>query len=374
MFKENLLDEKKIHIGLFLPSLVGGGAERVMLNLAKQFLRRGIKVDLILVNEKGELVNQIPPGVNVIDFKAKRMFYSLPKMILYLRKYQPDYLLSSLDLANLISILVVKVSRLSTKVIVRLVANLPSLKFSQFKKRFERWLLGKLLPQADKIISISKGTAQNFSEILPVNSADIEVIYNPIISDALIFAANEQISFSGFNIKNTSFILGVGRLVPVKDFFSLIKAFSIVRKKKKVKLVILGEGELRVELEKLVSDLGLTEDVYIPGYISNPYPFMKYASVFVLSSAREGLGNVIIEAMACGCPVVATDCKSGPRELLNDGEYGHLVKVEDVEAIANAISQVLNGGGKVVPPEWLEQYKIEKVTQQYLDAIRSLKK
>src|SRR5262249_37227290 len=136
-------------------------------------------------------------------------------------------------------------------------------------------------------------------------------------------------------------ILGVGRLTWQKDFPTLIKAFALVRSRQPARLLILGEGEKRLELETIVKELGLAADVCLPGYVDNPFAYMHRCSAFVLSSASEGLPNSLIEAMACGAPVISTDCASGTAEILENGRYGPLVPVGDVEAMATAISATL---------------------------------
>ena len=136
-------------------------------------------------------------------------------------------------------------------------------------------------------------------------------------------------------------ILAAGRLHVSKDFPTLLRAFSLVRKEIPSRLVILGEGEKRKELEDLAQELGIRKDHDLPGFVENPYKYMKHATVFVLSSQWEGFGNVLVEAMACGCPVISTDCPSGPREILRDGEYGVLVPPKDSEKLAQGILRVL---------------------------------
>ncbi len=154
-----------------------------------------------------------------------------------------------------------------------------------------------------------------------------------------------------------------------KDFPSLIKAFAIVRKVQRARLVILGSGKDRQQLNNLVRELGLQDDVALIGFVDNPYAYLARSHVFVLSSAWEGFGNVIVESLALGMPVVSTNCPNGPAEILDNGKYGDLVSVGDSEAMAQAILRVLSGNSKSVEPEWLEQFTLASVTQQYLDVM-----
>jgi glycosyltransferase involved in cell wall biosynthesis len=165
----------------------------------------------------------------------------------------------------------------------------------------------------------------------------------------------------------------VGRLNEQKDFPTLIRAFKIVyEKSKNARLIILGEGSEREHLMHLIKELGLVDIVSLPGFLQNPFSYMHRSQVFVLPSIHEGFGNVLVEAMACGCPVVSTDCPSGPREILNNGEYGHLVPVGDAAAMAAAILDVLDGHGKAVPAAWLEQFSPEIIARQYIEIFQRL--
>ncbi len=164
-------------------------------------------------------------------------------------------------------------------------------------------------------------------------------------------------------------VLGVGRLTRQKNFGTLISAFARLRATKPARLIILGEGEERSHLENLVQERGLAGDVELPGFVQNPYAYMHRAAVFVLSSIWEGLPNSLIEALACGCPVVSTDCPGGPAEILDRGKYGHLVLPGDPESMAEAIGKVLNGDKRQPPRSWLAKYEIETVLNEYLAVL-----
>ncbi len=181
--------------------------------------------------------------------------------------------------------------------------------------------------------------------------------------------AQEPVEHPWFNSQDIPLLLGVGKLEAQKDFPNLIRAFAKVRQVRPARLVILGWGPDRPQLEALVNDLGLEADVDLPGYVQNPYAYMSRASAFILSSAWEGLPTVLIEAMALGIPVVSTDCESGPSEILADGKYGYLTPVGDSEALADAILKVLSGYQKTVNSSWLKRFDVETATQQYLKAL-----
>jgi glycosyltransferase involved in cell wall biosynthesis len=198
----------------------------------------------------------------------------------------------------------------------------------------------------------------------------MRVIYNPVVTPKLFEQAKEQIDHEWFIEGSPPFILGVGRFSTQKDFPTLIRAFSIVQKQMPARLMILGEGEDRPQIEALVRDLGLTSEVALPGFVSNPYAFMSRAAVFVLSSVYEGLPTVLIEAMAVGTPVVSTDCPSGPREILEFGKYGKLVPIGDSEAIANAIVTTLKHPIDVEAlRQQAQKFSLENTVNGYLELI-----
>jgi glycosyltransferase involved in cell wall biosynthesis len=197
-------------------------------------------------------------------------------------------------------------------------------------------------PWADEIVAVSEGVADDFAAVTGLERSRIKTIYNPVISTTLVEKAKEPVDHPWFAPGQPPVILAIGRLTKQKNFPTLIRAFDSLRKKRPVHLMILGEGEERMALEGLIQQLGLDDSVSLPGFLDNPYAYLSRAGVFVLSSEWEGLPTVLIEALAVGVPVVSTDCKSGPREILDDGKYGQLVPVGDSATLAEAIGKALN--------------------------------
>jgi glycosyltransferase involved in cell wall biosynthesis len=196
------------------------------------------------------------------------------------------------------------------------------------------------------------------------------VIYNPIISDELKTKAAQPLDDPWFTPGHPPVILAVGRLDPAKDYSGLIKAFSILRQQIDANLMILGEGPERGKLESLAQELGLSDSVRLPGLMMNPFPYMTNADVFVLSSIWEGLPGTLIQAMACGCPVVSTDCPSGPSEILDGGRYGTLVPVGAPTEMAAGIISALETSPPHIPDEWLEQFTTQVAVQKYIEALQ----
>jgi glycosyltransferase involved in cell wall biosynthesis len=365
--REHLMKEK---IALFLPSLVGGGAERVMVNLANNMAAKGVSVDLVVAHTKGAYRNQVASNVNIIDFKSERSLASFPKLVGYLRSEKPKALISALEHTNVLSIWAKRLSFAPTKNIIteHISSSLISYTagYTPSKLCATLYAMRFTYPLAEKIVTVSQGVADDLVETIGINKNKLEVIYNPVLNDAMFQKAEETLDHPWFQEGQPPVLLGVGRFVPQKDFPNLLKAFALLRKKQMARLVILGEGELRPQLETLVKELGITEDVQLPGFHRNPYVFMKRASVFVLSSVLEGLPTVLIEAMALGTPVVSTDCKSGPKEILGNSGYGTLVPTENPEALAAAIEKTLSLPRQTIDQNKLKRYTSDEATNNYL--------
>jgi glycosyltransferase involved in cell wall biosynthesis len=232
-------------------------------------------------------------------------------------------------------------------------------------------LIRRFYPSADAIVAVSQGVADDVRCLLPPN-IDVSVIYNPVVTPELVEMADEPVEHAWFQRGALPVVLGVGRLTAQKDFPTLLRAFAIVRRHRPVRLVILGEGEDRAKLEALVRELQLEDSVSLPGFVQNPFKYMRRAAVFALSSIYEGLPTVIAESLATGTPVVSTDCKSGPDEILRGGRDGPLVPVGNVQALAEAIDATL-----ATPPdsralqERASAFSLHTVTDHYLRLVNA---
>ncbi len=326
-------------IALFLPSLEGGGAERVMVHLAQGFAAKGRNVDLVLVKAEGTYLDLVPDNVRVVALKGNRVITSLFRLAGYLRKEKPVSLLSAMDHANVIAILAKWIAGVSTLIVVSVHSTLSVEveKAKSWRGKIMPWFINKTYPKADAIIAVSTGVAEDLNQETQLPLQAIKVIYNPVVTPELQQKKQEVLNHPWFKQNQPPVLLAVGRLSEQKDFTTLINAFAIIRKKSECRLIILGEGEQRKQLEALVDHLQLNDDVQMPGFVKNPYAYMVKADVFVLSSAWEGLVTVLIEALACGTPVVSTDCPSGSSEILEAGKYGRLVPVGDDQALAEAV-------------------------------------
>jgi len=357
------------NIAILIPQLVVGGAQRSMLKLAGGIAARGFGVDIVTVNTTGELLSEIPEPVRLVDLKSQRAITCVPALIRYLQREKPCALLSVLH-TNVIAIWAKYLSCVRTRVIVS-ERNTFSSRVTSFSSDFRMRLMPKLVqylyPSADCVVAVSQGVADDLVNRVGIPKERVTVIYNPVITPEFRFKVMESLRHPWFEPGQPPVILSVGRLVAQKDFVTLIHSFARILETQDARLLILGEGEERPSLEMLVRRLGLNQNVSMPGFIRNPYPYMKKASVFVLSSRYEGLPGVLIEALFCGTRLVATDCPSGPREILADGKYGQLVPVGDVEAMVQAITLALTG--KSDPPSQAGCYPflLENVVDRYID-------
>lgn len=364
-------------IAFLLPNLSGGGVQKNTLTIACAFLDKGYPVDLLLCSDSGPLQQQVPEHMGRIllqssnrlttrwyalggdplgasafvmpvlfSRKPSKSLRFLPSLVNYLRRQKPTALLSATVHLNIEAVLAKKIASVPTRIVVTQSTNLPSWHAlsDDWRRRHLMPLLHRAYSKADGVISVSKGVGEelvNYAGLLP---GSVTPIYNPAVTPEISGLSSEPVNHPWFRAGEPPIILSVGRPGRQKDLPTLLKAFARARKQRQLRLVILGEcrdprkKRRRIgELTALSVDLGISEDLALLGFVQNPYAYMKGASVFALSSRYEGFGNVIAEALACGCPVVSTDSPYGPAEILDNGKYGHLVPVGDDVALCEAI-------------------------------------
>jgi glycosyltransferase involved in cell wall biosynthesis len=338
-----------------------------MLVFGGELVSRGYAVDLVLANLEGALRDVIPKGVRVVNLNSPRMMRAIPKLIRYLRGAHPRALYSTITHANIAATCAARIAGIRTPVVVRQ-SNTP---LSETKDSFGRLLVSRLIPAsypcADAIIAVSEGVQE---ELVALNSAlksRSHVLPTPVLTEEMMTQAQQDPQHAWFVDNSVPVILSAGRLKPHKGMFELIRAFKRVRDLRPVRLVILGEGSDRPRLEREIARLGLQADVDLAGFRPNPFPFMQRSAVFVLASHYEGLPNVLVQAMSVGTPIVATDCRSGPAEILERGKWGTLVPVGSEEALSEAISEALNHPRQDAARQraW-ERYGAQSATTQYL--------
>lgn len=362
-------------ICFFLPGLYGGGAERVLLNLAQGIAGHGYSVDFVLAQFEGALKNQIPENIRLVVLNKKifssfRTIRCIPLLASYLRTNKPDTLITALH-GNVVAGLAKSISGSHVKLIFteHNTFSIQNRLFSPFVARLNEILVKIIYPHAEKIVAVSEGVANDLIEVTRIPRSRVEVIMNPVITPVMLKKKNEQLSNPWFDPGSPKVILAVGRLTEQKDFSTLIRAFAAVNSARKCRLMILGEGELRSDLQALSRELGIEDRVKLPGFVDNPYAYMSNSALFVLSSRWEGLPTVLIEAMACGTPVISTNCPSGPKEILKDGGYGRLIPVGAVEELTKALEDGLDGKIPSAPVESWQPFTLENVVNQYINLV-----
>lgn len=370
-------------IALFARWLSGGGAERVMSNLANGFAQRGLKVDFIIIQSRKGVAESFHPNVRIIDLNIQansglkfvpsslQSVQALPPLVRYLRESRPPVIMSATHYINEIALLAKKFANVSTRVIVTEHTFLSQeTKFvEQLSSRMVPFTVKALYSSADEIIAVSHGVAKDLASFMLMQRKPIQVIYNSVVTPEIHKLAKQEIDHPWFREKDQPIVIGSGRFVKQKDFSTLLRAFSKLRKSRPARLVLLGGGRERKALEELAIALNIADDLWMPGFVSNPYAFVAKADLFVLSSAWEGLPTVLIEALALKTPIVSTDCPSGPSEILNEGKYGCLVPVGDFTAMAAAMASVIEGKYLTAPKSWIQQFTPEVVIEKYMSAI-----
>ncbi|WP_250657348.1 glycosyltransferase [Alkalimarinus coralli] len=361
-------------IAFFLPDLRIGGAEKVFVQLANSLSEQGYNVDLLLAQKAGNLFPLVNSKVPILAFCQGRksqlslLLSSLKGLYFYTTNNKPDVIFSTITGANLVAALVrVFLPNQSTKFILREASSVHN------SGLVYRWLSRMLYPQSDAVLAGSKGVIDDMVSYYRVDRDKAHLIRNPVDLTSIKSQASEKVVHPWLLNNDFPLIVSVGRLTTAKDFVTLIKAFKLVRDERASKLIIIGEGECRAELEEKVSVLGLMNDVDFLGFRENPHPFVSSANVFVLSSRWEGFPNVILEALALGRNVVSTDCHAGPAEILSGIGGCTLVPVGDSEKMASAISEKLNGELDVREADIrLKEYSIKAVSQKYSELMDSI--
>jgi glycosyltransferase involved in cell wall biosynthesis len=332
-----------LSVVIYLPTLNSGGAERLHINLAPALVAKGFVVTLLVHRIQGALVDAVPPGVRLVSLECNRTLGALRPLVRFLKKERPNILLSNLGHTNIMAISARTLARVRTRVIVSHHNTLSSECYPErgWRYRMLPFMCRLFIGWAHGIVAVSEGVANDLAEMTGIRRDRITVIYNPVITTDFDSRMEESADHPWLEHDRPPVILAVGRLHPMKDFKTLISAFAIVAKQCDARLIILGEGSLRESLASHAVELGIANRVSMPGFLPNPLPFMRKASVLAMSSRYEGFGNVLVEALACGTPVVSTDCTFGPSEILDGGRFGRLVPVSDQEAMAGALLDTL---------------------------------
>lgn len=352
-----------------IPSLVGGGAEKMLVDIINHLDVNRYEMSLVLFEKKGTHFLSIPSHVKIYDLNKKNR-YSFLKLIFRLaglfKKIEPDVTLSFLSYANIIAILSKFLSKLKFNLIITEHTHLSSALLYARCCRIKSFLYKALFNYANFIVVPSLGIRQHLIEAFNLGQKRIKTINNPIDLAKIHKLKDEDLDKNGLE----KYILAAGRLTKQKGYPYLLKAYSLISKDVQEKLIILGEGEDEKKLKQMAKDLGVQEKVLFLGFQKNPYKFMKNASIFVLSSLWESFAIVLVESIACGTPVISTDCPSGPNEIITNGVNGILVPSADEKTLAKVMLSLLRD--KELRKKLSEQgrkraedFRIEKILPRY---------
>lgn len=357
-------------ITLFLPSVEGGGAERVFVQLANEFARLGWRVEFVLARARGPYLDEISEQVRIVDLRASGVLSCLPGLVRYLRSRRPAAILSGLEHANVIAALARSLVGRGTRCVVS-TRSVPMAVY-RADRSLRRWVMLQIsrlaYRLADQVIANSQGVAADLASSLGVSNGKLTVIYNPLDVEYIDRNSRLAVDHPWLMPGSAPVVLSVGSLAVLKDFQTLIRAFALVRSVRECRLVILGEGPERAKLESMIEQLNLRNDACLPGFVSNPFAWMRRAGVFVSSSLTEGCPNALMQALACDTAVVSTDSYGGSAEILQAGKWGRLVPIGDAEAMAAAIIAALDSP-RPNARQRANDFALQEIAQQYLHAL-----
>lgn len=362
----------------FLPSLNGGGAERITINLFNELNRRGIFVDLVVLDDQGPLKEFVEFEDKLRVIASTSLLSSFFKLSKYFK--ENDYLIFSVMTQPSLLILLIK-SLLNRKLKIIVVEHSSFLNWTKLLGRYKfslyKMLINKLYPQSLKVVTVSRNMISDFTSIVKNDSLDISCIYNPIDIDSI--RTKSLVNVTDNNIirnSNHKKLIFIGRLSKEKNIDMLLNAIASHNKTHDYQLYIIGRGEEEEYLRARVNELMLSQRVHFLGFQSNPYKYLKHADALILTSTVEGFPSVLVEAMSLGVPVISTDCHTGPSEIILDSSVGELVPVNDIESLTAAITTVLyrNNYSKNIVEQSANRFSLNKSVESYIQLINRFTK
>jgi glycosyltransferase involved in cell wall biosynthesis len=364
-------------VAIYMHDLSGGGVERQSLALATELQLLGFEVTLVLHQTRGELETKVSEHLRLVDLGSRRTIQDIPRLARFLAREKPDVLLANLDHNNVAALLAKAMAFSSTKVVI-CQHNPISAEFFEGLNWTYRGIplayrvLSSLIARA---VAVSDGIAEELRTIAHLPPRKVMTLHNPVIADDFALRASQPVTHPWLEQRDTPVFVCAGRLVPQKDHPTLIRALAIHRERIPSRLLLLGTGGLRQPLEELAQELGIADAVDFLGFQDNPLPWFRRSDAFILSSRSEGFGNVLVEAMWCGTPVISTNCPHGPAEILDGGRFGVLVAPGDPEALAAAMDRISTLPGRY-PPALLRtraaEFSNSACAQRYADMLHSL--
>jgi len=375
------MPERKGQLAFVIPSLGDGGSNRFVIKVAAGLAKRGYRVDLIAIDPRGQYASETTAGLRRIDLgiipiKGMTLLKAIWSLKKYIQNERPNVLMAATTSVNILAVTANFLARNTTSVVVseRSPIKASAVDASTMSRLYRR-LIPTVYPRAAKVIAVSKGVADELISSYQIDSKLVSVIYNPVVSKDIDRLKDKPVNEPWLQESTIPVVLAVGRLHPAKDFSTLIRGFAVLRSRIEARLIILGEGRCRLDLQELVAELGLQDSVRIPGFVENPYAYMSRANVLAMTSVYEGICNVVIEALACGCPVVATDCTGGgPREVLEHGKWGALIPTKDPRQLSEALATALTSEHE--PENYMQRaayFSVESSLDKYQELFSALR-
>jgi glycosyltransferase involved in cell wall biosynthesis len=360
------------HVVLYVPDLSAGGAERAALNLLEALPGPDLRVTLLLNRRSGPLLAALPPGAVVESLDAHRTLAAVPRLVRYLRRERPDVVISYLDFNNIAAICANWVAGRPSQIIASHHSMYAKPGLRNWKHRRVPLLYRLVLGSASHVVAVSQGIGAELSRAFG-GKLRLTVINNPIVTMRFRELATAPLDHPWFTPDAPPIVLGVGRFTTEKNFAHLVDAFAKLARTSPARLVLLGDGPQRAELLQRIAARGLNGRAIIMPIDPNPWRYMARARVLVLTSLLEGFGNVLVEAMATGTPVVSVNCPDGPAEILGRGKWGRLVPAGDAAALANAIAETLTApGDPAARKARAMEFSAQAIAARYRELIRQL--
>lgn len=359
-------------IALLFATSGHSGVDRVVSNLVAQFAHADHSFDLLRIRNHGPWLPSLPPNVRDYPLRAAHRNTVLPALLWYLCSERPAALMTASHKLNRAALMARAIANPATRIAIRMGMTLSGQEEILGRRRSRRLFQSMRFwyPRADAVIAPSAGVGNDLMNLAGVTKERLHIIPNPLVTPELHRQAAESVRHPWFSGSSPPIILGVGSLEERKDFATLLRAFARLRQERPCRLVLLGEGRERQRLTGLAEQLGIANDMWLAGFVSNPYAYMSRAAVFALTSRREGSGAVIVEALACGTPTVSTDCPSGPAEILQGGKIGPLVKPGDDVALAEQLRHLLdNPPPKAGLRDAVKEFSAQTAAERYLSAL-----
>lgn len=361
-------------LAIFIYKNRDGGVEKMLANLALGSQQLGVNVDMIVSDRQGPFIRTLPPSVRIIEIGAGSVKYSIQQLAAYLRQEKPDVLLTGKPSDDKIILQARKTAHSTARCFVgtgtAVSRQINERHFNPLRKKIKLLRKKYTYRAADGIIATSRWVAKDIATIADLPLDRISVIGNPLYTPEMAVLGQQAVNHPAFLSGQFPIIVSAGRLSHEKDFATLLHAFKLVCENRPARLFILGDGPDKTQLVNLTQNLDIEQAVFFPGFVENPLAYFAKANVFVLSSLWEGFGNVLVEALAVGTSIVATDCPGGPRDILQQGRYGKLVPVGDSKRMAQAILDTLD---EPLPRDQLIEaaraYSIDNISQRYLEIL-----